>query len=111
MYVPFKERIKLDKFLSDAQRECVEHFGCWLRDKHFSRGPVQHYVRAAKQVLCWANYAGIGIEDLNSKRMHLCERPESARQAEEPQWAIHQGIHRRTPLCCLSLRGWQDPRR
>ena len=34
----FKDKIKLDKFLSDAQRECVERFGCWLRDKHFSRG-------------------------------------------------------------------------
>ena len=33
----FKDQIKLDNFLSDAQRECVERFGCWLRDKHFSR--------------------------------------------------------------------------
>jgi len=62
----FKDNIKLDRYLSDAQRECVEHFGCWLRDKHFSRGPVQRHVRAAKRVLCWANYTGIGIEDLNS---------------------------------------------
>jgi len=63
----FKDYIKLDQFLSDAQRECVEHFGCWLRDKHFSREPVQSHVRAAKRVLCWANYTGIGIEGLNSK--------------------------------------------
>ena len=67
MDAPFKDKIKLDNFLSDAQRECVERFGCWLRDKHFSREPVQRHVRAAKRVLCWANYAGIGIEDLNSK--------------------------------------------
>ena len=63
----FKNNIELDKFLSDAQRECVERFGCWLRDKHFSRDSVQCYVRAAKRVLCWANYTGIGIEDLSSK--------------------------------------------
>ena len=67
MDIAFKNGIKLDKFLSDAQREWVERFGCWLRDKHFSRGPVQCHVRAAKRVLCWAGDAGVGIEDLNSK--------------------------------------------
>ena len=67
MDAPFKDKIRLDNFLSDAQRECVDRFGCWLRDKHYSRGPVRRYVRAAKRVLCWANYAGIGIEGLNSK--------------------------------------------
>jgi hypothetical protein len=63
----FKDKIKLDKFLSDAQRGCVERFGCWLRDKHFSRVAAQHHVRAAKRVLCWANCTGMGIEDLNSE--------------------------------------------
>jgi integrase/recombinase XerD len=67
MDVPFQNNIRLDKFLSDAQRECVERFGCWLRDKHFHRQRVRSYVRAAKLVLCWANCSGIGIEDLNSK--------------------------------------------
>jgi len=63
----FKDKIKLDKFLSDAQRGWVERFGCSLRDKHFSRVAAQHHVRGAKRVLCWANYTGIGIESLNSK--------------------------------------------
>ena len=63
----FKDNIRLDRFLSDAQRGLVECFKRWLRDKHFSQSPVQRNVRAAKQVLCWANYKGIGIEDLNSK--------------------------------------------
>ena len=67
MDVPFKDNIKLDNFLSDAQRECVERFGCWLRDKHYSREPVLRYVHAAKRVLCWADDAGVGIEALNSK--------------------------------------------
>ena len=67
MDVPFEKRIKLDSFLSNAQRECVERFGCWLRDKHFRRKPLQRHVRAAKGLLCWANRAGVGIEDLNSK--------------------------------------------
>ena len=56
MDAPFKDKIKLDKFLSDAQRGWVERFGCWLRDQHFSRESVRHYVRAAKRVLCWANW-------------------------------------------------------
>ena len=63
----FKDQIKLDKFLSEAQRECVERFGCWLREKHFTLGPVQNHVRAAKRVLCWANSSGMGIEDLNAE--------------------------------------------
>ena len=67
MDVPFENNIKLDSFLSDAQRGLVECFGCWLRDRHFHRQRVQSYVRAAKLVLCWANCSGIGIEDLNSK--------------------------------------------
>ena len=63
----FRHKIRLDKFLSDAQRACVERFGCWLRDKHFSRCSVRRHCRSAKRLLCWANYAGIGIEDLNSR--------------------------------------------
>ena len=67
MDVAFKGGIKLDNFLSDAQREWVERFGRWLRDKHYRRESVPGYVRAAKRVLWWANCAGLGIEDLNSE--------------------------------------------
>ena len=67
MDVAFKSGIKLDNFLSDAQREWVERFCRWLRDKHYRRESVPGYVRAAKRVLWWANCAGLGIEDLNSE--------------------------------------------
>ena len=67
MDVAFKSGIKLDNLLSDAQREWVERFCRWLRDKHYRRESVPGYVRAAKRVLWWANCAGLGIEDLNSE--------------------------------------------
>ena len=67
MDVPFENNIKLDSYLSDAQREYVERFGCWLRDKHYSQEALERYVCAAKRLLCWVNCRGVGIEDLNSK--------------------------------------------
>ena len=67
MDVPFKDNIKLDKFLSDAQREWVEHSVVGFGTNTSAGGQYSSHVRAAKRVLCWANCAGIGIEDLNSK--------------------------------------------
>ena len=64
---PFKERIRLDKFLSDAHKSAsstlIVGFGT-----NTSAGVLNiRHGRSAKQMLCWANYSGIGIEDLNSK--------------------------------------------
>lgn len=79
MGAQFKDRIKLDKFLSDAQKKWVERFGSWLRDKHYNQWSVQYYVRAAKLVLCWSENAGLEIQDLNSKGIARYARALEAR--------------------------------